>query len=104
MAGDEFPGREPPGAFTLKLENSQALHTTADNDARFVCVQNFGCVPLQIRYFGLPDFEQMSLRARWKESEGSWPWDQTANSVPNRSRRLRPVDETILFFYFPGVG
>src|SRR5258707_1111002 len=103
MTGQEFRCAQAAAAFALKDLNLQRSAAATDYDAGFVRLQNLPWRPGNLDDTDLPDFEQMRLRLSRQVSEGPRPRHEPPDAIPNRCRRLVPINLTIRFFYLRGV-
>src|SRR5437879_3443489 len=104
MAGEEGLRGEATTAFELQGKDPESIAATTDHNAGFVRQQNFAGRARVFDDFGLPDFEQMGLWLNWQISECAGPRHEPADAIPERARRLGPIEMAVLLFDFRGVS
>ena len=112
MASKEFSGAETPAALTLDGQQANCAGGAHDEDAVLIGLQDrtrlreLTCLHLaafrRFNYLSFPNLQQTRLRLGVDCCKSAGPGNQTADPVPDRSGRLRPIKLSILLFNLSG--
>src|SRR6185369_16247207 len=103
MSRKKFRGTQAFTALTLDGEQPERAWQAADEDAVLVCLKNGSGRRSPGRTLDnlcLPHFKKLRLGLGWHSRKGTRPGNQAPDTIPKRSRGLRPVYLSILSLDF----